>query len=97
MGNQLTEIRFTASTELMEKLKRVKGLLGHQLKDFSYAALLDQLTDIAIKKYDPRERPVRATRKQDRPVKVATPPSSYYQTDANSHHNSQFHAGAGVA
>ena len=59
IGNHRTEIRFTASTELMEKLKRVKGLLGHQLKDFSYAALLDQLSDIAIKKYDPRERPVR--------------------------------------
>ena len=78
IGNSLTEIRFTASTELMEKIKRVKGLLGHQLKDFSYAALLDQLSDIAIKKYDPRERPVRPTPKtkppKERAPKVSTPP-----------------------
>ena len=37
IGNELTEIRFTASRELMEKIERVKGLLGHQLKDLSYA------------------------------------------------------------
>ena len=49
----------------MEKI-RVKGLLGHQLKDFTYAAILDTLCDIAIQKYDPRE-------KSPRPPKVIKP------------------------
>ena len=54
MSLELTEIRFTVSRELMEKLERVKRLLGYQLKNFSYAALLDKLSDLAIKKYNPR-------------------------------------------
>ena len=45
-------MRFTASRELMEKLERVKGRLGHQLKDFSYAELLDKLSELAIKECD---------------------------------------------
>ena len=46
----------------MEKLKRVKRLLGHQLKDFSQAFLLDKLCDLAIMKYDPREKAARVSK-----------------------------------
>ena len=83
----MTEIKFTASHELMEKIERVKGLLGHQLKDFSYAAILDHISDLAIQKYDPREKSPRSPKaKKPRPaVTPAQEVDSYTSTPSAKH------------
>jgi len=56
INEEETEIRFTADRELMRKLERLKKLLGHKPESQSYAGLIDELTDIAIKKLDPLEK-----------------------------------------
>lgn len=45
------EVRFTADSNLQEKLDRVKGLLAHK-GEVSLAGLVDQLCDMAIEKLD---------------------------------------------
>ena len=49
-----TEIRFTAGRELMEKIEHLKNLLGHKAETQCFAGLINELTDIAIRKLDPR-------------------------------------------
>jgi hypothetical protein len=54
INSEETEIRFTADKALMEKLTRLKDLMGHQTK--TYAELFEKLADIALKKHDPMEK-----------------------------------------
>jgi hypothetical protein len=54
MNSEETEIRFTADKALMEKLGRLKNLMGHQTK--TYAELFEKLADMALKKHDPMEK-----------------------------------------
>jgi 5-methylcytosine-specific restriction endonuclease McrA len=56
INEEETEIRFTAGRELMRKIERLKNLLGHKPEAQSYAGLIDELTNIAIKKLDPLEK-----------------------------------------
>jgi hypothetical protein len=60
-----TEIRFTASRELMIKIERLKNLLGHKPEAQSYAGLIGELVDLGIKKLDPLEKPL----KPQKPIK----------------------------
>jgi hypothetical protein len=53
-----TEIRFTADQKLMEKLERLKNLMGHKSCAQTYAGLFEELADLALKKLDPMEKPV---------------------------------------
>jgi hypothetical protein len=52
-----TEIRFTADQRLMEKLEKLKNLMGHQSCAQTYAGLFEELADLALKKLDPMEKP----------------------------------------
>jgi hypothetical protein len=52
-----TEIRFTADRALMEKLEKLKNLLGHKLGDQKYASLIEELADLALKKLEPKPTP----------------------------------------
>ena len=56
-----TEIRFTAGRELMEKLERLKNLMGHKSDTQSFAGLIEELADLALKKWDPAEKKVKET------------------------------------
>jgi hypothetical protein len=56
LNSEETEIRFTASRKLMEKIERLKNLLGHQSQAQTYAGLIEELADIAIKRLDPAEK-----------------------------------------
>jgi hypothetical protein len=51
-----TEIRFTADRVLMAKLERLKNLMGHQTQAQTYAGLIGELADLALKKLDPLEK-----------------------------------------
>jgi 5-methylcytosine-specific restriction endonuclease McrA len=51
-----TEIRFTADRALMSKLERLKNLMGHQTQTQTYAGLIGELADLALKKLDPLEK-----------------------------------------
>jgi HNH endonuclease len=62
INEEETEIRFTADRELMRKLERLKKLLGHKPESLSYAGLIGELTDIAIKKLDPLEKSIKSAR-----------------------------------
>jgi hypothetical protein len=50
-----TEIRFTANKALMEKLEKIRNLLGHKLSDQQFASLFEELADIALKKLEPEK------------------------------------------
>jgi hypothetical protein len=52
-----TEIRFTADQRLMEKLERLKNLMGHKQSAQTYAGLFEELADLALKKLVPMEKP----------------------------------------
>jgi hypothetical protein len=77
-----TEIRFTASRELMFKIERLKNLLGHRPEAQSYAGLIEELVDLGIKKLDPLEKPIKFEKpvKSDQSLKLdrteSTPQSS---------------------
>jgi hypothetical protein len=52
-----TEIRFTADQRLMEKLEKLKNLMGHKSNTQTYAGLFEELADLALKKLDPMKKP----------------------------------------
>jgi hypothetical protein len=54
INSEETEIRFTAGRALMEKLEKIKNLLGNKLSDQQYATLFEELADIALKKLEPK-------------------------------------------
>jgi hypothetical protein len=68
INEEETEIRFTASRELMTKMERLKQLLGHKPKTQTYAGLIEELVNLGIKKLDPLEKADKNQRKE----KVAT-------------------------
>jgi hypothetical protein len=53
LNEEETEIRFTVNREVMRKLERLKNLLGHKSKAQSYAGLVEELADLALKRLDP--------------------------------------------
>jgi hypothetical protein len=57
MNEKETEIRFTADRALMEKLEKLRNLLGHKLGDQKYASLIGELADLALKKLEPQPTP----------------------------------------
>ena len=56
LNEEDTEIRFTADRALMAKLERLKNLMGHQAQAQTYAGLIGELADIALKKLDPLQK-----------------------------------------
>jgi hypothetical protein len=53
-----TEIRFVAEAKLLEDLKRIRDLWGHQLAPgASYSELLQKMADLVLAKVDPRVDP----------------------------------------
>jgi 5-methylcytosine-specific restriction endonuclease McrA len=50
------EIRFVADSELVAKLDKLKNLLSHRYSERSYADLIGELANIALKKLDPEAR-----------------------------------------
>jgi hypothetical protein len=49
-GDQV-EVRFTASSELVEKFERLKGLLAHKNPNLKLADLIDQLCDLGLERW----------------------------------------------
>jgi 5-methylcytosine-specific restriction endonuclease McrA len=56
LNEEDTEIRFTADRALMAKLERLKNLMGHQAHAQTYAGLIGELADLALKKLDPLQK-----------------------------------------
>ena len=56
ISEELTELRFHADQELMNKLERVRGLLAHKVPGASYGELFHRMADIALAELDPMER-----------------------------------------
>lgn len=52
----VSEVRFMANLELLEKLEKVKGLLAHKNTDLNLASTIEALCDLAIEKLDPAEK-----------------------------------------
>ncbi len=53
ISEDLTEIRFVASKELMGKIKRLKNLLGHKNPNPQWGEFFEMLADTGPKKLDP--------------------------------------------
>jgi hypothetical protein len=64
INGQQTEIKFTADQAFMEKLEKIRNLLGFQLTDQQYATLFEKLADIALQKLEKRT-PVPPTPKME--------------------------------
>lgn len=57
LNDEQVEVRFVADRRLLERLDRLKGLVGDRTgRGMSYADLFEQLADIALKKLVPSER-----------------------------------------
>jgi hypothetical protein len=57
LNKKQSELRLVISEELLEKLERLKNLLGHKSDAQTYAGLIEELADLALKKLDPMEKP----------------------------------------
>jgi 5-methylcytosine-specific restriction endonuclease McrA len=62
INGQQTEIKFTANQAFMEKLEKIRNLLGFQLTDQQYVTLFNKLADIALQKLE-KKSPVPPTPK----------------------------------
>jgi HNH endonuclease len=61
VGKHDVEIRFTASTEVEEKLKHLKGLIAHSHPNITLGELINKLADLGLKEWDPGKTPKRKT------------------------------------
>lgn len=59
-----TEIRMVIDDELLAKLKRIKGLLGHKNVNPSYAELAELMAEIVLEKIDPIRKAQKGKEKQ---------------------------------
>jgi hypothetical protein len=67
VGDELTQISFVASADLMEKLEKLRALLSNSLRPGSgYAELFDRLAEIALFKLDPALKEARAQARRER-------------------------------
>ncbi len=64
---ETVEIKFSAPNELEQKLERLKGLLARSHPNITMADLIDKLSDLGLKEWDP-------TRKVVKPRKSPAPP-----------------------
>jgi hypothetical protein len=69
LSDTQTEIRFTASQELMTKFERLRELFSHKNPHASYAELFEMMADQVLKKLDPRNEPA----KRASPEKLTDP------------------------
>jgi hypothetical protein len=67
INSKQTEIKFTAEQAFMEKLEKIRNLLGFQLSDQQYATLFDKLADIALQKLE-KKSPVPPSMKAEKVV-----------------------------
>jgi hypothetical protein len=67
LNEEETEIRFTASRELMQKIEKLKGLMSHHGRTQTYAGLFEELVNMGLKKLDPNQR---LSRKKESPKKL---------------------------
>lgn len=54
--SEVTEIKIVADEALMQKLRKLKGLLSHRKPNLGNKELLEVLADMALKKLDPSNR-----------------------------------------
>ncbi|MDR3606882.1 MAG: HNH endonuclease signature motif containing protein [Oligoflexia bacterium] len=64
----VSEIRFTASDELVKDIEKLKGLLAHQHPDLSIGELFQLLAKRALKELDPGQKEVRPKRMVSAPT-----------------------------
>jgi 5-methylcytosine-specific restriction endonuclease McrA len=65
---EAVEIRFVASTELLEKVNRLRELLSHKAPSMSLAELVDEMAGAALEKWDPERRIGRPEKGQPTPA-----------------------------
>ncbi len=78
------EIKVILNEKVISKLDKLRGLLSHKYPNMSYSELIDELTNMAIKKLDPEEKETRArSGRSSTEDKGLTPPTSAVEK----HHN----------
>jgi hypothetical protein len=56
VGDDHYEMKFIISEDILEKLKKLKGLLSHRFPVMTYSELISEMTDIALEKLDPARK-----------------------------------------
>ncbi len=72
------EVKVILNEKVISKLNKLRGLLSHKHPNMSYSELIDELTNIAIKKLYPEQREPRKQITQSEGLK--TPTSAVDQT-----------------
>lgn len=84
-----SELKLLVSQDTLEKLEKIKGLLGHVHRELSHSELLEILAELALKKLDPAQQQSRAQRSVSTECvwKVSLPSrvSSMWPTQASEH------------
>ncbi len=72
VGEDHYELKFIVPEEVLEKLKKIKGLLSHRFPLLNYSELISEIAEIAIEKLDParqgRKSPSAQTVKKEAPL-----------------------------
>ena len=74
------EIKLILNEKVISKLDKLRGLLLHKHPNLSYSELIDELTNMAIKKLDPEEM---GSRRNSTKIKSTTPPLSAVERPDN--------------
>jgi hypothetical protein len=69
LGENHIELKFTASSELQDKIERLKGLLAHQSPNISLGELFELLCDLGLEKWNPG-KPTKAEAKAAEPAEL---------------------------
>ena len=80
VGENLNELKLTVSSEFLEKIARLKGLLAHKHPHLSTPELLDIAMGLALSKLDQANEPTRKTKPA---LLVAAAPRAKSSTDKN--------------
>ena len=64
---ELSEVKFVADEQLLEKIKKLKGLLAHSNPQISMQELLHKLCDLGIAKWDPGQSPATSQKQRVNP------------------------------
>jgi hypothetical protein len=67
VNEHLSEVRCLVDQETLQKLERIRGLLGHTHSEMSMSELIAKMAEITLNKLDPAKEPKRAKPVQPQP------------------------------
>ncbi|MDZ4677072.1 MAG: HNH endonuclease signature motif containing protein [Oligoflexia bacterium] len=69
-----TELKVVLDEVVLEKLDKLKALMSHKNPNMTDSELINELADIALKKFDPALKPIKAKKENKKPENLNAPP-----------------------